>query len=141
LVASVVVFAGAVASAPVGQAVPAAEGLDAQFVATHNGPQEYPNVFIEWDVPITMSDGTVLKANVYHPAGADGQPIAEPTPTIVNMTPYTKLVSNVADSALAVPGLSEVLLPILQNLDFSAFGFSSLSDMMNALPGGAARTF
>ena len=141
LAASVVVLAGAVASAPLGQASPNAEGLDAQFVATHNGPQQYPNVFIEWDVPITMSDGTVLKANVYHPAGADGQPIAEPTPTIVNMTPYTKLVSNLADSALAVPGLSDLLMPVLQNLDFTPFGFSSLSDIMHALPGGAARTF
>ncbi|MFG1774405.1 CocE/NonD family hydrolase [Nocardia salmonicida] len=141
LAASVVILAGAVAFAPFGQASPNAEGLDAQFVATHNGPQQYPNVFIEWDVPITMSDGTVLKANVYHPAGADGQPIAEPTPTIVNMTPYTKLVSNLADSALAVPGLSDLLLPVLQNLDFTPFGFSSLSDIMRALPGGAARTF
>ncbi|MFD3591117.1 CocE/NonD family hydrolase [Nocardia sp. NPDC058640] len=141
LVVAAVVLAGGVVSTQVGQASPNAEGLDAQFVATHNGPQQYPKVFIEWDVPITMSDGTVLKANVYHPAGADGQPIAEPTPTIVNMTPYTKLVSNVADSTLSVPGLSELLDPVLRNLDFSPFGFSSLSDMLRIVPGGAARTF
>ncbi|MFF0542030.1 CocE/NonD family hydrolase [Nocardia thailandica] len=141
LVATVVAAAAALAWAPTGQAAPARAELDAQFTATHTGPQQYPNVFIEWDVPVTMSDGTVLKANVYHPADASGQPIAERTPTIVNLTPYTKLVTNVADSALSVPGLTDVLNPILQNLDFSAFGFSSLSDMLKVLPGGGARTF
>ncbi|GGK62076.1 putative peptidase [Nocardia camponoti] len=122
-------------------ASPAEPDLDASFIATHSGPQQYPNVFIEWDVPITMSDGTVLKANVYHPAGANGQPITEPTPTVVNMTPYTKLVTNVADSALAVPGLNDFLTPILRNLDFSPYGFSSVSDILKVLPGGGARTF
>ncbi|MEU0544582.1 CocE/NonD family hydrolase [Nocardia sp. NPDC005978] len=135
------VIAGAVLAAGPGQSTPDTDTLNAQLTATHTGPQQYPRVFIEWDVPITMSDGTVLKANVYHPADANGQPIAEPTPTILNLTPYTKLLGNIADSALAVPGLSDLLMPVLANLDFSAFGLGGLSDLGNAVSGGAGRTF
>ncbi|WP_435590158.1 CocE/NonD family hydrolase [Nocardia sp. bgisy118] len=135
------VITGGVVSAPSAESTPASAGLDAEFIATHNAPPQYPHVFIEWDVPITMSDGTVLKANVYRPADATGQPIQEPTPTVVNLTPYTKLVANLADSALAIPGLADPLMHVLRNLDFSAFGMSGLSDLMRALPGGAARTF
>ncbi|AVL26512.1 putative hydrolase [Nocardia brasiliensis NBRC 14402] len=135
------VIAGVAVSLTSGPAVAENDSLDAQFIATHQGPQQYPNVYIDWDVPITMSDGTVLKGNVYRPADASGQPVAEPMPTIVNLTPYTKLIANIADSALAVPGLGEPLLRILQGFDLSAYGMSGLSDLMRALPGGAARTF
>nr|WP_330252648.1 CocE/NonD family hydrolase [Nocardia sp. NBC_00565] len=131
-------FAGAVVAAAPTQAT---QGLDAQFTATHAGPQQYPNVYIDWDVPITMSDGTVLKANVYHPADAAGRPIAEPTPTIVNLTPYTKLMANIADSVLAIPGLADPLMQALHGFDLSAYGLSGISDVAQALAGGTARTF
>ncbi|MFJ2668190.1 CocE/NonD family hydrolase [Nocardia fluminea] len=130
----------ALSTAPTGVAAPPySSDLDDRFTATHNAAPQYPNVFTEWDVPITMSDGTVLKANVYHPADASGQQIAEPTPTIVNLTPYTKLVTNIIDSTLAVPGLSDLLSPAFANLDFSGFGFSTISDLFKLLPGGGAR--
>ncbi|WP_069162281.1 CocE/NonD family hydrolase [Nocardia altamirensis] len=119
----------------------AADPLDAQLIATHQGQQQFPRVFIDWDVPITMSDGTVLKGNVYRPADATGQPVAAPMPTIVNLTPYTKLIGNIADSTMAVPGLAEPLMRILSSIDLSAFGMGGISDLMHALPGGAARTF
>ncbi|MEU0503314.1 CocE/NonD family hydrolase [Nocardia sp. NPDC005998] len=136
-IATITVFAGAVVAAAPTQAL----GLDAQFTATHAGSQQYPNVYIDWDVPITMSDGTVLKANVYHPADASGRPIADPTPTIVNLTPYTKLVANIADSVLAIPGLAEPLMQALHGFDLSAYGLSGISDLAQALAGGTARTF
>lgn len=82
----------------------------AAWAATQDGPQQYPNIHIQWDVPITMSDGTVLKGNVYRPADASGRPIDLPTPTVVNLTPYTKLVSNLADHAQSIPGLSDALI-------------------------------
>ncbi|RMI34412.1 CocE/NonD family hydrolase [Nocardia stercoris] len=129
---------GVVAAAP-GHADTSA--LDAQFEATYQAPQQYPNIAIDWDVPITMSDGTVLKANVYRPADAAGHPVDEQLPTIVNLTPYTKLVGALAEAALSVPGLSDALVKVLAKADFSALGMSSLSDILRAVPGGAGRTF
>lgn len=47
---------------------------------------------IDWDVPIRMSDGNILKSNVYRPADAAGRPVGDQkTPTIVNPSPDTKL--------------------------------------------------
>ncbi|WP_174555386.1 hypothetical protein [Nocardia salmonicida] len=75
--------------------MPAAAARDggadgARWLSNYEAPPKYPDVHIEWDVPLTMSDGTVLKANVYRPADARG-PIAEKTPTIVNIAPHTKV--------------------------------------------------
>src|SRR6266567_669597 len=96
-------------------AAPAATGPDGgaagtAWTATEDGPQQYPNIHIDWDVPIRMSDGTVLKGNVYRPADAAGRPAGVQTPAIVSMTPYTKLVSAIADQAGSIPGLSDALL-------------------------------
>ncbi|QLY32249.1 CocE/NonD family hydrolase [Nocardia huaxiensis] len=113
----------------------------AQWTAAEDGPQTYPNVYIEWDVPITMSDGTVLKANVYHPADAAGRPIADPTPTIVNFTPYTKLGSMIADSMLSIPGLSDMVVQLFRNIDLTGTPISGLTDLTKALGGGLLRTF
>ncbi|MGW0245795.1 CocE/NonD family hydrolase [Nocardia goodfellowii] len=113
----------------------------ALWAATENGPQPYPNVFIEWDVPITMSDGTVLKGNVYHPADAAGRPIAEPTPTIVNMTPYTKLGSMIADSAMSIPWVSEAVLQLSRDIDLTGTPFEGVTDLTKALGGGLLRNF
>ncbi|MEV6277570.1 CocE/NonD family hydrolase [Nocardia sp. NPDC051832] len=113
----------------------------AAWAATEDGPQPYPNVIIEWDVPITMSDGTVLKSNVYRPADAAGRPIAEPTPTIVNMTPYTKLGSMIADSLISIPGLSDAVLQLSRDIDMSGTPLSGVTDLTKALGGGLIRNF
>ncbi|MFB7721958.1 MULTISPECIES: CocE/NonD family hydrolase [unclassified Nocardia] len=126
------------AAEPVG---PDGGATGAEWAATEDNPQVYPNVYIDWDVPITMSDGTVLKGNVYHPADASGQPITAPTPTIVNLTPYTKLGSMIADSALSVPGLSDLLVQAFRNIDLSGTPISGLTDLTKALGGGLLRTF
>ncbi|WP_433659859.1 CocE/NonD family hydrolase [Nocardia sp. CA-128927] len=126
------------AATPVG---PDGGPTGAAWAATEDGPQQYPNVFIEWDVPITMSDGTVLKGNVYHPADAAGQPISAPTPTIVNMTPYTKLGSMIADSMISVPWLSDAVLQVARDIDLSGTPFSGITDLTRALGGGLLRNF
>ncbi|MGX1805547.1 CocE/NonD family hydrolase [Nocardia sp. NPDC055321] len=128
----------AAALTPVG---PDGGAAGAQWAATHDDPQVYPQVNIEWDVPITMGDGTVLKANVYRPADASGRPIDTPTPTIVNMTPYTKLGSMIADSALSVPGLSDALVRVFRDLDLTGTPLSGITDLTRALGGGLLRTF
>nr|WP_228816875.1 CocE/NonD family hydrolase [Nocardia transvalensis] len=124
---------------PITQAESGAD-LGAQWTALHDGPPRYPGVHIDWDVPITMSDGTVLKANVYRPADASG-PVTEPLPVIVNLTPYTKLVSNVADSMLSVPVLGDALMNFFAGFDLSGLGLGGVTDLTKALPGGLARTF
>ncbi|GAA1924083.1 CocE/NonD family hydrolase [Nocardioides marmoribigeumensis] len=48
------------------------------------------------DVPVRMSDGTVLRADVLRPAKADGTPAPGRFPVIVTQTPYNK----------SAPGLS-----------------------------------
>ncbi|MBF6172901.1 CocE/NonD family hydrolase [Nocardia blacklockiae] len=135
--ALVVLPAGA-APEPVG---PDGGAAGAAWAAVEDGPQRYPNVFIEWDVPITMSDGTVLKSNVYHPADAAGRPIAEPTPTVVNLTPYTKLGSMVIDSAQSIPGFSDELLRLVHEFDLSGTPFSGITDLTKSLGGGLVRNF
>ncbi|QLY32248.1 CocE/NonD family hydrolase [Nocardia huaxiensis] len=127
--------AGPTAGTPDGGAAGAA------WTATQDGAQQYPNVFIEWDVPITMSDGTVLKGNVYHPADAAGRPITEPTPTVINLTPYTKLVSNVADSAFAIPGLGDALLNLFQSINLTGTPISGFGELLNAAGNGELRNF
>jgi predicted acyl esterase len=45
-------------------------------------------VDVTQDVPVTMSDGTVLRVNVYRPADADGTPVNRRFPVILTQTPY-----------------------------------------------------
>lgn len=61
------------------------------------------------DVPITLSDGTVLRADVYAPADpVTGAPAAGPFPAIVGLTPYGKSVSASAGSGFG--GLNPYLV-------------------------------
>ncbi|MBH0778317.1 CocE/NonD family hydrolase [Nocardia bovistercoris] len=127
-------------------AAPVSTGPDggaagAAWTATEDAVQPYPRVFIEWDVPITMSDGTVLKGNVYRPADASGRPVDVPTPTVVNLTPYTKLVSNLADHAQSIPGLSDALIDLLRRFDLTGTPLSGLTDLTKAFGGGELRNF
>ncbi|MEV6767838.1 CocE/NonD family hydrolase [Nocardia sp. NPDC051030] len=113
----------------------------AAWTANQDGAQQYPNVSIEWDVPITMSDGTVLKGNVYRPADASGRAVDTQTPAIVNMTPYTKLVSNVADSAFAIPGLGDALVNLFQSINLTGTPISGFGELLNAAGNGELRNF
>ena len=55
-------------------------------------PAQYAGAVTQADVPVTMSDGTVLRADVVRPAGADGKPVVTRLPVIVTITAYNKTV-------------------------------------------------
>ncbi|MQY30178.1 CocE/NonD family hydrolase [Nocardia aurantia] len=112
-----------------------------EWAAAEDGPQPYPGIAVDWDVPIRMSDGVVLKANVYHPADAAGHALAEPTPTVLNLTPYTKLISAFADAALSIPGFSDALIRFTRDLDLSGTPLSGVTDLTRSLGGGLPRNF
>ncbi|MEV0297395.1 CocE/NonD family hydrolase [Nocardia sp. NPDC050710] len=56
------------------------------------GPVEYPKLFARNTVPITMSDGAILSADILRPGDASG-PTAEPLPAIINFTAYNKMIN------------------------------------------------
>ncbi|QIS11791.1 CocE/NonD family hydrolase [Nocardia arthritidis] len=111
-----------------------------QWTAAHDGAQQYPDVHIDWDVPIRMSDGIVLKANVYRPIDESGAIEGRPLPTIVNLTPYTKLMTNLIDSALAAPNLRPLVMDLVHRINLSGTPFSGFGDLLHALDGGTVQT-
>ncbi|MBM7458329.1 CocE/NonD family hydrolase [Rhodococcus coprophilus] len=109
---AVAIMAIAVVSAVPAGADPSGGSDAVAWQASVDAPDAYPGTAVEWDVPITLSDGTLLRANVFRPANADGSPIAEPTPVILNLTPYTKLLSTLASLLMEDPSLG----PVVENL-------------------------
>lgn len=65
-------------------------------------------VTVTRDVAITLSDGTVLRADVHAPATADGMPARGPFPVILGLTPYGK--STGASSGPGFGGLNPYLV-------------------------------
>ncbi|MFI5776172.1 CocE/NonD family hydrolase [Nocardia sp. NPDC051570] len=129
--------AGAIA-APVATA----EQDVARYTATYNEAPRYPGVHIDWDVPITMSDGAVLKSNVYRPMDAAGTIVDTPLPTIVTLTPYTKLASMLADSAQSIPVLSDAMVDLARRFDIlNGTLVSGIGDLVQTLSGGMLRSF
>ncbi|KIA66773.1 peptidase S15 [Nocardia vulneris] len=120
---------------------PDAGELGAEWTATYSAPPLYPHVHIDWDVPLTMSDGTVLKANIYRPADEMGRPVDTPTPTLVNLTPYTKLASMLVDSALSIPVLSDAVIDLFRRFDLSGTPLDGVTDLTKMLGGGLPRNF
>lgn len=115
--------------------------LGAQWTADVDGPQQYPGVNIEWDIPITMSDGVVLAANIYRPADSSGAAVDTETPVILNMTPYTKLVSTMADAAFSNPELEGPLMAFVEEMNMSGTEMTGLEDLARTVTGGGLRTF
>ncbi|GAA1072690.1 CocE/NonD family hydrolase [Tsukamurella spumae] len=144
LVATVVTVPGlnAKASADPWKPGPGVAGMiNPEWIADHDGPTKYPKMAIEWDVPITMSDGTVLKANVFRPADASGRAIDTKTPTVVNLTPYTKFVSAIATLAMNVPVLSPALIQLLNLFNFAGTPIAGVNDLRDVLNGGMVSSF
>ncbi|WP_051727732.1 CocE/NonD family hydrolase [Nocardia brasiliensis] len=56
------------------------------------GPVRYPKLFGADTVPIPMSDGAVLTADILRPGDGAG-PAREPLPAIINFTAYNKLLN------------------------------------------------
>ncbi|QHE67849.1 CocE/NonD family hydrolase [Rhodococcus sp. WAY2] len=129
------------AVAPTASADPTGGPAAAQWLAAVDAPPAYPVIAIDWDVPITMSDGTVLKANVYRPADAAGIPVDTKMPSVLNVTPYTKLIGNVVDSVLAVPGLEDTVVDLVNSYNLAGTPFDGITEAAKVLSGGGMRVF
>lgn len=54
-------------------------------------PAQYPKVAVQRDIPIKMSDGVTLYADVIRPADANGNAVPGRFPVLLTQTPYNKL--------------------------------------------------
>ncbi|NMO03431.1 CocE/NonD family hydrolase [Gordonia sp. TBRC 11910] len=120
---------------------PSGGAAGAAWTRNHDGPHTYAGVHTDWDVPIRMSDGTILKANVYRPADAAQRPASTKTPVIVNMTPYTKLVSAVTAAALQNPVLEPFVMQIASMINLSGTPIDGVTELAKAAKGGGIRSF
>ncbi len=59
-------------------------------------PEDYPKTVTRKDLPITMTDGKILKGDLILPADADGKEIAGRFPVVVTITAYNKSVMGMA---------------------------------------------
>jgi putative CocE/NonD family hydrolase len=64
----------------------------------------------ERNVPVTMSDGTVIETNVYEPADAGGKPAPGPFPVILSQTPYGKDDGGGSSQLAELAGVSDYLV-------------------------------
>jgi uncharacterized protein len=83
-----------------------------------------------------MSDGTVLRGDIYRPADASGRPIDTPTPTVLAITPYSKLISAIADAVYSGTPFGDLVDDITRSVDFSGTPFNGITDLTQSLPGG-----
>ncbi|MFC9473122.1 CocE/NonD family hydrolase [Nocardia sp. NPDC056952] len=113
----------------------------AAWTATYDGPQPYPDVNIQWDVPLTMSDGTVLKADVYRPADASRAAVADKTPVLINITPYGKLASMLVTTALSEPVLVPFAIELVNSINFTGTPIAGIDDLKRALSSGLLDSF
>ncbi|MYR07656.1 CocE/NonD family hydrolase [Gordonia sp. SID5947] len=116
----------------------------ARWAASHDGPQPYAGVAVTWDVPIRMSDGTILRANVYRPADGAGRATTRRNPVIVNMTPYTKLITAVGAAVTQHPVLEPLLRQLVTAVNQVATPIRDIADvsqLTNTLRDGGAKTF
>ena len=56
-------------------------------------PAQYPKVAVQRDVPIKMSDGVTLYADVIRPADANGNAVLGRFPVLLTQTPYNKIAT------------------------------------------------
>src|SRR5947209_1172810 len=74
--------------------------------------EDYHAVFVDKDVPITMSDGAVLDADIHYPAHDDGSKVDGKFPALLVQTPYNKNQQNPADDYLVKRGYVDVVVDI-----------------------------
>ncbi|GAC55945.1 putative hydrolase [Gordonia hirsuta DSM 44140 = NBRC 16056] len=115
--------------------------LGAKWTRTAEGPQKYPNLQVTPDVPIRMSDGTVLRGNLIRPTDARGRVVDKKLPTVVNMTPYTKMVSALAAEVLSFPVLVPQLIALLNAINLQGTVLSGYNDLVGSLKSGFGENF
>ncbi|MGA9873912.1 MAG: CocE/NonD family hydrolase [Rhodococcus sp. (in: high G+C Gram-positive bacteria)] len=98
----------------------------------------HAGMVVEADVRIPMSDGVVLRAYVFRPADASGRAIAGPFPTVLNITPYNKLLIKGVDTLLEAPLIGPLLRRFSRSVDFSGTRFEGITELTRVVAGGAA---
>lgn len=120
-------------------------GMEGAWTAEKDGPLPHNEVHIDWDVPITMSDGTVLKANIYRPmdvagpaerAAGGGTVVTDRLPVILNITPYTKWLMAVAAKVVNAPGIQDGILRGIGSLESSDPALKNLMQLLQTLDSG-----
>ena len=102
LTAAVLVPSGPAAPASAAPSVVAAPAAKAAPTPWKPRPAQYDATVTTKDIPITMDDGVVLRADLQQPAGADGKAISKRLPVIVTITAYNKtVIAGGAGSTLA----------------------------------------
>ncbi|MGB6041404.1 MAG: CocE/NonD family hydrolase [Gordonia sp. (in: high G+C Gram-positive bacteria)] len=115
--------------------------MGAKWTRTHDGKQKYSGYQVTPDVPIRMSDGTLLRGNLIRPTDRSGKPVSTKLPTIVNMTPYTKMVSALASEVMNYPVLVPQLVNLLNGINLQGTVLSGYNELVGALRGGLVQTF
>ncbi|WP_246023564.1 CocE/NonD family hydrolase [Nocardia yunnanensis] len=115
------------------------DGYAASWTAAVDGPQPYREVAPDLAVPITMDDGTVLKADIIHPAQggriADGK-----RPVILQMQGYGKLPMLVGQAVLSAAdglGIKQPLENWVGSLNLPGVGLDGLFDITRQADAGA----
>lgn len=98
----------------------------------------YPRVLVSADVPIEMSDGTVLRAYVFRPADSAGHAVDGEFPVVLNLTPYNKLLIKGVDTVLSAPIIGQMLRILSRRFDLSDTPFDGITEITRVVAGGAA---
>ncbi|NDK91209.1 CocE/NonD family hydrolase [Gordonia desulfuricans] len=136
-----VVVAGFVIPPPPADAAPL--GLNPlQWTKSHDSErQKYAGISVTPSVPIKMSDGTVLRADIYRPADGAGRATRDKNPVIVNLTPYNKLIAMIAAAGSNVPGLSQPMFDLLASINLSGTPISGTERLLKVANGGLPSVF
>ncbi|MFD0000628.1 CocE/NonD family hydrolase [Nocardia sp. NPDC127526] len=98
-------------------------------------PVRYPRIRLHRGIGITMSDGTILSADITRPADRHGNPVADPLPAVITLTPYNKTLMTRANPLINVVSAFGPL--IYRVVPPSAHGRAGGREMLRALGGGA----
>lgn len=69
--------------------LPITTNVDGQW-HDYDPPEHYPGSIAQENIRVVMDDGVEITIFLVRPTEADGEPVAEPLPTIVTFTPYNK---------------------------------------------------
>jgi putative CocE/NonD family hydrolase len=95
-------------------------------------PEQYPGTVTQRDVPIRMSDGVVLRADVQRPADASGKAVETKLPVLVTITAYNKTVLATGGAGLAGSDPSFLVKRGYVKVDVDARGTGSSRGHWNA---------
>ncbi|WP_460717642.1 CocE/NonD family hydrolase [Nocardia heshunensis] len=109
------------------------------WTAAVDGPQPYNSISPDLAVPITMSDGTVLKADIIHPA-TNGRIADGKRPVILQMQGYGKLPMLVGQAVLSAAdglGIKQPLENWVGSLNLPGVGLDGIFDLTRQADAGA----